>query len=75
VLNKVLESRNDQSEWVTKIKSDFGDLVLEPMIPDREPYAKFQSASVPLSAFGATGKVARVALERLAANIWERTAE
>jgi chromosome partitioning protein len=75
VINKVLENRNDQSEWVTKIKSDFGDLVLEPMIPDREPYAKFQSASVPLSAFGATGKVARVALERLAANIWERTAE
>ena len=75
VLNKVNDSRLDQQEWVSKIRSDFGDLVLDPMIPDHEPYAKFQSASVPLSGFGAKGKVARVALEQLAANIWERTAE
>jgi chromosome partitioning protein len=71
VVNKVRKGRKDQDAWIEKIRTDFGDLVLDPLLPDRELFAKAQAAARPLKSFGSEAKTLRADLEQLARAIWK----
>ena len=75
VVNKVRKNRSDQDLWIGRVREAFGDRVLEPLLPDREYFAKAQARSVPLSAFGSEGRIVRLDTARLAQKVWEATAE
>ena len=70
VVNKQ-KKRADQMHWIEKINANFGDLVLEPMLQDREVFAKAQAASQPLRAWGSEAAPHRADLVQLATLIWK----
>ncbi|WP_427019401.1 ParA family protein (plasmid) [Pseudarthrobacter sp. P1] len=73
IINKERKGRSDQEHWISKVRTDFGDLVLDPMLPDREVFAKAQAASHPLRAFGSLTMPLRADLIQLAALILKGT--
>lgn len=69
VVNKVRKNRADQEYWIQRIRKDYGDLVLSPLIPDREQYAKAQAEARPLASFGYAGRQTRLDMIELAGNV------
>jgi len=70
VINKQ-KKRADQMHWIEKVHANFGDLVLEPMLQDREVFAKAQAASQPLRVWGSEAAPHRADLVQLATNVWK----
>lgn len=70
IVNKQ-KKRADQMHWIEKINANFGDLVFEPMLQDREVFAKAQAASQPLRAWGSEAAPHRADLVQLATLIWK----
>jgi len=52
VVNKFRADRLDRAAWAEKLRSAYGELVIEPTVPEREVIARATSAAVPLSALG-----------------------
>ena len=75
IINKERKGRSDQTYWINKVRSDFGDLVLDPPLPDREIFARSQAASQPLRSFGSAANILRSDLEQLAQLIWKGSGE
>ncbi|WP_294567740.1 ParA family protein [uncultured Arthrobacter sp.] len=75
IINKERKGRSDQTYWIDKVREEFGDLVLDPALPDRELFAKSQAASQPLRAFGSVATALRADLELLAGQIWKGSEE
>lgn len=73
VINRVRKGRSDQAHWISQVQDLFGELVLEPVLPDREIFAQAQAAQTPLRAFGSAAKPLRADLEELARKIWTET--
>jgi chromosome partitioning protein len=71
IINKQKNKRPDQMHWIEKVHANFGDLVFEPMLPDREVFAKAQAASQPLRAWGSEAAPLRADLVQLATLIWK----
>ncbi|MBG6218196.1 hypothetical protein IWX75_002675 [Arthrobacter sp. CAN_A6] len=65
----------DQTHWINRVREDFGDLVLDPPLPDRELFAKAQAAYQPLRSFGSSANVLLADLELLARQIWKGSGE
>lgn len=70
IVNKQ-KKRADQMHWIEKINANFGDLVFEPMLQDREVFAKAQAAAQPLRAWGSEAAPHRADLVQLATQIWK----
>jgi chromosome partitioning protein len=70
IVNKQ-KKRADQMHWIEKINANFGDLVFEPMLQDREVFAKAQAASQPLRSWGSEAAPHRADLVQLATQIWK----
>ncbi|WP_104182181.1 ParA family protein [Arthrobacter sp. B0490] len=75
VINKERKGRMDQTHWINKVRDDFGELVLDPLLPDRELFAKAQAACLPLRSFGSVANVLVADLEQLALQIWKGSGE
>lgn len=73
VMNKI-QKRSDIEFWVDRVKGGFGEKLLEPLLPFREPYAKAQAHKIPLSALGSEGRIQRLTTADLARNVWKATA-
>lgn len=71
IINKEKKKRPDQLHWIEKVRVNFGELVYEPMLPDREVFAKAQAASQPLRAWGSDAAPLRADLVQLATLIWK----
>ncbi|MCG2623013.1 ParA family protein [Arthrobacter sp. I2-34] len=71
VINKVRRGRSDQMHWIEQVHEKWGDLVLDPPLPDRELFSKAQAAAVPLSSYGFAANALRNDLEKLARTIWD----
>lgn len=75
VVNKKRKGRVDQEIWIRRMISDFGDLVLDPYLPDREIFAKAQAAAMPLHSFGSAAQPLLEDLQRLAMQVWKGSEE
>jgi chromosome partitioning protein len=75
VINKERKGRSDQAFWIEKVRKDFGDVVLDPPLADREMFAKAQAAARPLRSFGSVANPLRADLEQLARLIWKGAGE
>ncbi|MNW39042.1 Sporulation initiation inhibitor protein Soj [compost metagenome] len=73
-INKVRKGRVDQEFWVSKMREDYGDLVLEPALADREILAKSQAAAKPIMSYGRSATMPLKSLNRLAKAVWEGAA-
>lgn len=74
VVNKLRKGRVDQEHWVRKMREDYGELVLDPGLPDREIFAKAQAAAKPLASYGNSASLLLKSLKRVATAVWEGTA-
>ena len=74
VVNKLRKGRVDQEHWVRKMREDYGELVLDPGLPDREIFAKAQAAAKPLASYGNSASLLLKSLRRVATAVWEGTA-
>lgn len=70
VVNKTRKNRTDQEEWIRAMRNNYGDLVLDPFLPDREVFAKSQALSTPLRSFSGTVEI-QDGLRRLAEKVWK----
>ena len=70
VVNKARKNRTDQEEWIRAMRSSYGDLVLDPALPDREVFAKSQALSSPLRSFSGSVEI-QDGLRRLAERVWK----
>ena len=75
IINRVRKGRVDQESWIQKVRTDFGDAVLDPPLPEREVLARAQAAAQPLSGFGSAATAIRADLERLALQVWKGSGE
>lgn len=73
IVNKLRKGRTDQEHWVRKMRTDYGDLVLDPGLPDREIFAKAQAAARPLADYGRSADLLLDALRRVATAVWKGT--
>lgn len=70
VINKTRKNRTDQEEWIRKMVANYGDLVLDPYLPDREIFAKSQAKALPLRSFDNSAAI-RDNVRRLAEKVWK----
>lgn len=75
VINKERKGRSDQAFWIDRVRSDYGDAVLDPPLPDRELFARSQAAAQPLRSFGSAATRLRADLEQLAHQVWKGSGE
>lgn len=66
VVNRHRSNRLDGVEWVQQLRTDYGDHLLEPFLPEREVMATAASAAAPVSAFGTRAREVTDALSNLA---------
>jgi chromosome partitioning protein len=69
VVNRVSKRKLDQAEWIEKLEADYGPQLLPPYLPEREAFAKANSAAVPLSNYGTSGRELLDSLEEIARTI------
>ncbi len=66
VVNRHRADRRDRVEWVEQLRTDYGDRLLEPFLPEREVVALAASAAAPLSAYGSRSRDVVEALSAVA---------
>lgn len=69
IVNRVSKRKVDQAEWLAKLEADYGPQLLQPYLPEREAFAKANSAAVPLRNYGQPGRELLDSLEELARTI------
>lgn len=52
MVNLVKPRRTDVTKWLGELEENYGDLVIKPMLPERELVAQAATAAAPLSAYG-----------------------
>jgi chromosome partitioning protein len=70
VVNKTRKGRVDQESWMRRMVDEYGDLLIEPALPDREAFAKAHAESRPLVSFGPSVQSSVAPLERIANKVW-----
>lgn len=71
VVNKLIRNRVDQEKWMRDMVNEYGDLIVQPALPEREIFAKAQAEARPLISFGPIARRGIDPLERVADKIWE----
>lgn len=71
VINKKKKNFIDHDYWVSKVRADYGDGVIDPIIPEREMIARAQAAAMPLASYGPRAKQVRADFERIARGVWK----
>jgi chromosome partitioning protein len=56
VVNRYRADRRDRAEWAERLRTDYGELLIEPFLPEREVLAAAATCAAPLSAYGARGR-------------------
>lgn len=69
IVNKVNKRKVDQAYWIGRLESDYGPQLLPPYLPEREAFAKANSAAVPLRNYGPAGRELLDSLEVIARTI------
>lgn len=69
IVNRVSKRKSDQAEWIEKLEADYGPQLLPPYLPEREAFAKANSAAVPLRNYGPNGRELLDRLEEIARTI------
>jgi chromosome partitioning protein len=52
VINKLRTDRLDRAAWAEKLRASYGELVIDPTVPEREIVSQANSAALPLAALG-----------------------
>ncbi|XKH58583.1 ParA family protein (plasmid) [Citricoccus nitrophenolicus] len=71
VVNRWHKNRVDQEKWMRDMIEAYGDLLIQPPMPERETFAKAQAESRPLISFGPMARRSIEPLERIADKVWE----
>lgn len=69
IVNKVNKRKMDQAYWLGRLEADYGPQLLPPFLPEREAFAKANSAAVPLRNYGPAGRELLDSLEEIARTI------
>jgi len=73
VVNRYRADRRDRVEWADQLRTDYGEHLVEPFVPEREIVATAASAAAPLSAYGARARDVTTVLAALAARVLPAT--
>jgi chromosome partitioning protein len=73
VVNKIIRNRVDQEKWMRDMVNDYGPLIVQPAMPEREIFAKAQAESRPLISFGPLARKSLDPLKQIADNLWKWT--
>ncbi|XKH55180.1 ParA family protein (plasmid) [Citricoccus nitrophenolicus] len=71
VVNKTRKGRTDQEMWMRRMVEEYGELLIEPALPDREVFSKAHAEFRPLISFGPSARSGIAPLGRIADKIWE----
>ena len=69
VVNRYRADRRDRVEWADQLRTDYGEHLVDPFVPEREIVATAASAAAPLSAYGARARDVTDALGAIATRV------